>query len=124
MGVPGILAARILRQRAAGELCMQWVWLCFATVLEIAGTAVSKSEEWSAMSGAAGGIALYILSAVFFILAIRRIELSVAFAVCSALATLGVAAVGILYFREPVGAMKLASLVMIAVGIFLLNLSR
>lgn len=103
---------------------MQWVYLCLATIFEIAGTAISKSEQWERALSTSGGVALYILSGIFFIAAIRRIELSIAFALCSALATLGVAAVGIFWFREPADTLKMTSLALIVVGIFLLNISK
>jgi small multidrug resistance pump len=103
---------------------MQWVYLCLATVCEIAGTALSKSEEFGRYAGTLSGLGFYISSAIFFVIAIRKVESSIAFAVCSALATLGVAAVGILWFREPVGAVKIVSLVLIAGGIFLLNFAK
>ena len=56
-------------------------------------------------------------------LAVKRIEISTAYAVWSGLGTALIAVVGILWFKESFGIVKAASLVLIIVGLLGLNLS-
>lgn len=54
--------------------------------------------------------------------ALKRISVSVAYAVWSGLGTALIAMIGILWFREPVTALKIVSLVLIIIGVIGLNL--
>jgi small multidrug resistance pump len=56
-------------------------------------------------------------------LALRGIDLSTAYAIWSGVGTAIVAAIGILWFGEPAGAWKLASLALIIVGVVGLHLA-
>lgn len=56
-------------------------------------------------------------------LALRQIEVSVAYSVWSALGTALAVGIGIVWFKEPATAMRIASLALIIAGLFFLNLS-
>jgi small multidrug resistance pump len=59
----------------------------------------------------------YALSFVSFTFALRRIDLSFAYAVWAGIGVLIVGTIGILYFREPISVLKIASMVLIALGV-------
>jgi small multidrug resistance pump len=100
-----------------------WVYLVLAIVLEVAGTTSMKLSEgftkfWPAVAVAVCyGVSIYLLA-----LALKRIDVSVAYAVWSGVGTALVAAIGVLWFREPLTALKLASLILIVAGVVGLNL--
>jgi hypothetical protein len=75
-----------------------------------------QGDQWSSMP-------LSLRFVVPLALALKKIEVSVAYSVWSALGTALVVAIGIVWFEEPATAMKLVSLVMIIAGLFFLNLS-
>jgi small multidrug resistance pump len=62
-------------------------------------------------------LVLYVLSAGAVILALKRLDLSVTYAVWSGVGTALAALIGVVYFREPVTALKLASLALIVLGV-------
>ena len=51
------------------------------------------------------------------ILALKRLDLSVTYAVWSGVGTALAALIGVVYFREPLTALKLASLALIVLGV-------
>ena len=57
----------------------------------------------------------YVLSAAAVILALKRLDLSVTYAIWSGVGTALAAMIGIAYFREPVSLLKLASLMLVVV---------
>jgi small multidrug resistance pump len=59
----------------------------------------------------------YSLSFVCFTFALRRIDLSFAYAIWAGIGVLLIGAIGIFYFREPVSALKIASMLLIAIGV-------
>ena len=65
----------------------------------------------------------YGLSLSALTLALKKIDVSVAYAVWSGLGTALIASVGVLWFREPLNAMKIMSLLLIILGVIGLNLS-
>jgi len=64
----------------------------------------------------------YAASFVALTLALKKLEVSIAYAVWSGVGTALIGAIGILYFREAITALKLASLLLIIAGVVGLNL--
>ncbi|MGZ8400695.1 MAG: DMT family transporter [Methyloceanibacter sp.] len=63
------------------------------------------------------------LSAAAVILALKRLDLSVTYAIWSGVGTALAATIGIAYFREPVTLFKLASLALVVLGVVGLSLA-
>jgi small multidrug resistance pump len=55
-------------------------------------------------------------------LSLKRLDVSLAYAVWSGMGTALIATIGMLWFREPMTAVKLASLALIIIGVLGLNL--
>jgi small multidrug resistance pump len=102
---------------------MHWVYLALAIAFEVAGTAAMKLSDGFRKPGWA--LAMFVAYTVCFALvtlAIRRIELGVAYAVWAGVGTAVVAVLGVTVFGETVTALKVAGVVLIVLGVVALNL--
>lgn len=103
---------------------MHWAFLALAIVFEIIGTTSMKLSEGLTRLGPSVAIfACYGVAFAFNSLALRRLDLSVTYAIWSGAGTAATALIGILYFREPASALKIASLGLILLGIVGLRLA-
>jgi small multidrug resistance pump len=102
-----------------------WLLLVSAIALEVAGTTSMKlSQGFTRLVPSVLLFVCYVASFVALTLALKKIEVSVAYAVWAGVGTALVAAIGIVYFREELTALKLVSLLFIIVGVVGLNLSE
>ena len=103
---------------------MTYFWLALAIVFE-AGWAIAMkvSDGLTRPAPAAATIVMYILSLVFLALATRRLDLGPAYAMWAGAGAVLIAAAGIVYFKEPASAAKLASMALIVIGIAGLQLA-
>lgn len=100
------------------------LYLTVAIILEVAGTTCMKlSEGFAKLIPSILIFVFYGLSFVALTFALKRIDLSVAYAVWSGLGTALIAAIGFLYFKEPVTAIKMGSIGLIIIGVIGLHLS-
>jgi small multidrug resistance pump len=102
-----------------------WIYLVAAVVLEVSGTTSMKlSEGFTRPLPSILIFVFYGCSFFFLTLVLKRIDVSIAYALWSGLGTALIATIGILYFKEPLTLVKLASLVLIVLGVVGLNLSK
>ena len=102
---------------------MTWIYLALAILLEVAGTTCMKlSDGFTKMVPSILLFVFYTLSFGMLTLALKRIDVSIAYAVWSGVGTALIATVGVLWFREPMTALKLISLGLIIIGVVGLNL--
>jgi small multidrug resistance pump len=100
-----------------------WLYLLIAILTEVVGTALMKvSQGLTRLIPSVLMFVLYGISFVFMALALKKIEVSTAYAIWSGLGTALIATIGILWFRESFNIPKLMGLVLIIVGVVLLNL--
>jgi small multidrug resistance pump len=100
-----------------------WIYLLIAILTEVAGTTLMKvSQGLTKLVPAVLMFALYAISFVFMALALKKIEVSTAYAIWSGLGTAMIATIGILAFRESFNFPKVMGLVLIIAGVILLNL--
>ena len=101
-----------------------WLILVGAIVLEVAGTTSMKlSEGFTKLVPSVLIFVFYAASFVAFTFALKKIEVSVAYAVWSGIGTALITLIGIWYFREAATALKFVSILLIIVGVVGLNLS-
>jgi len=101
------------------------VWLAAAIMLEICGTTSLKlSDGFSRLAPSAVVVLCYGASFALLGLALRGIDLSVAYAVWAGVGTAAVAAIGIICFGENAGMWKLLCLSLIVLGVAGLHLSE
>ena len=102
-----------------------WLLLVSAIALEVAGTTSMKlSQGFTRLVPSVLLFVCYVASFVALTLALKNVEVSVAYAVWAGVGTALVAAIGIVYFREELTALKLVSLLFIIVGVVGLNLGE
>lgn len=102
---------------------MAWMYLIFAILTEVAGTTSMKlSEGFTRIVPSTFIFIFYGLSLTLLTLALKKLDVSVSYAIWSGLGTALIAVIGILWFREPVTPIKLGSLTLIVVGVVGLNL--
>jgi small multidrug resistance pump len=100
------------------------LYLAAAIVLEICGTTLLKLSDGFTRIGPVGAVVVcYVASFALLSLALRGIDLSIAYALWSGIGTAIVAAIGIIWFGEAAGGWKLLSLALIVLGVAGLHLS-
>ena len=103
---------------------MHWYFLAAAIVFEVGGSTAMKLSQ--GLTRPAPIFAMLLLYSVAFLcnaMALKRLDLSVTYAIWSGMGTALVATVGMLYFREPVNPMRLACIALITLGVVGLALS-
>ncbi len=97
---------------------MSWFLLAMAIVFEVAGTTSMKLAE--GFTRLVPSVLIFVFYAVSFALltvAIRRIDLAVAYAVWSGLGTALIAVIAVIAFGETMPPMKIGALALIIVGV-------
>ena len=99
-------------------------YLMLAIVAEVAGTtSIKLSEGFTRLLPSVAIFLFYGLSLGMLSLALKEVDLSFAYALWSGVGIAIIATVGILWFREPMGALKMVSLGLIVIGVAGLHLS-
>jgi small multidrug resistance pump len=100
-----------------------WISLLAAILFEVAGTTSMKLSQGFSKALPSVFIFLFYGCAVAALtVALKRVDISVAYAIWSGLGTALIAAIGMIWFREPVTYTRLASILLIIIGIIGLNL--
>jgi small multidrug resistance pump len=99
------------------------LYLILAILLEVAGTTSMKLSNGFERIGPSFCIFIfYGLSFVFLTLSLKKLEISLAYAIWSGLGTLLIAIIGVIYFQEPITLLKALSLLLIIMGVVGLKL--
>lgn len=97
---------------------MSWLWMALAIVAEVGGTTFMKlAQGFARPLPAAMVVVCYTLCFTFLTIAIKRIDLSLAYAVWAGVGTALVAVIGVVCFEEPMTPLKLTSLLLIVLGV-------
>ncbi len=103
---------------------MYWLFLALAVFFEIIATTLLKlSTGFTKPLPAAGTLIGYILCFTFFSMALKKIDLGVAYAIWGAVGITVMTVIGILFFKESISLIKVISIVFIVLGVIGLNLS-
>ncbi len=103
---------------------MSWFYLILAIILEVSGTTSMKlSQGFTKLLPSAAMFIFYILSLISLTFALKKIDVSVAYAGWSGLGTTLIALIGFFYFKEPSSVIKILSIGLIIIGVIGLNLS-
>ncbi|GJF30803.1 QacE family quaternary ammonium compound efflux SMR transporter [Kitasatospora sp. NE20-6] len=102
---------------------MPWLLLALAIAAEVCATSLLKltdgfSRLWPSLGVAAG----YVLSFLLLGRALRQIPVSVAYAVWSGAGTVAVAAIGAVFFAEPLGRAQWFGIALVVLGVAVINL--
>ena len=103
---------------------MHWIYLGFAILFEVAGTTSMKlSEGFSKLLPSTLMAVFYIVSFALMALALKKLEVGMTYAIWAGLGTALIAVIGVLWFKEPMNALKAVSILLIIAGVVGLNLS-
>ena len=103
---------------------LAWVYLAAAIATEVVGTVFLRfTDGFTKPLPSVLVIATYALSLWLTALALRQLEISLAYAVWAGVGTAAVAVIGMAALGESVNALKLASIVLVIGGVVGLNLS-
>jgi small multidrug resistance pump len=101
-----------------------WFSLTCAILLEVAGTtSMKQSEGFTKLVPSVLLFVFYAASFVALTFSLRKIDVSVAYAIWSGIGTGLITVIVIFYFRETATAFKLMSIGLIIIGVVGLNLS-
>ncbi|MBN3926169.1 multidrug efflux SMR transporter [Nostoc sp. NMS4] len=101
---------------------MAWVYLISAILLEVAGTTCMKlSQGFTRIVPSIFMFIFYGLCFSFLTMALKKIEVSVAYSVWSGMGTVLIVSIGIGWFQESVTTIKFLSIAMIIMGVIGLN---
>ncbi|MDH3598696.1 MAG: multidrug efflux SMR transporter [Candidatus Tectomicrobia bacterium] len=100
-----------------------WLLLLVAIVLEVAGTTSMKlSNGFTKLVPSMLIFVFYAFSFILLTFTLKHINVSIAYAVWAGMGTALIAAIGMVYFAEPMTGFKLVCVGLIIVGVAGLNL--
>lgn len=103
---------------------MRWLLLSIAILSELCGSTCMKlSNGFANIYASVLTFVFWGISFSIFIFALKHFDLSFIYAIWAGIGIMLVSVIGMTYFKEPVNAMKIISIVIIAIGVVLLNLS-
>ena len=101
-----------------------WLYLASAIIFEVAGTTSMKlSSGFSRPLPSVLIFVFYALSFTSLTFALKKIDVSVAYAIWSGIGTVLIAIIGIYHFREPITLLKVTSIGLIILGVVGFHLS-
>ena len=104
-------------------MVLAYLFLALAIATEVAGTVALKAAGEGRPAAIAVVVVGYLSSFVLLALVLKRIEVSVAYAIWAGAGTALVAFIGIAALGEPATAAKLGSIALIITGVVGLNLA-
>ena len=103
---------------------MHWLYLFAAIAFEISGTTCMKlSEGFTRLWPSIGIFIFYGSSIISLTMAVKTIEISIAYAIWSAVGVALIAIIGAVFFQEQLTPMRIFFLAIIIIGVVGLNLS-
>ncbi|BAY15794.1 small multidrug resistance protein [Nostoc sp. HK-01] len=102
-----------------------WLYLIAAILFEVAGTTSMKLSE--GFTRTIPSVLIFICYGIcfsFLTLALKKIEVSIAYAVWSGLGTTVIATIGVIWFRESMSLTKLFSIALIIIGVIGVNSAK
>ena len=103
---------------------MHWLYLFAAIAFEVSGTTCMKlSEGFTKPLPSIGIFVFYCSSIVSLTMAVKTIDISIAYAIWSAVGVAVIATIGAVFFHEQLTPMRIFFLAVIIIGVIGLNLS-
>lgn len=103
---------------------MHWLYLTLAILSEVAGTTCMKlASGFTKLTPSVLMWVFYGICFSFLTMSLKKIEISVAYAIWSGLGTALIAGVGVVFFHEQLGVLKIVGILAIIAGVILINIS-
>lgn len=103
---------------------MEWIYLTLAIAFEITATTLMKvSNGFTKILPSIGTFLGYIICFTCLSIALKKIDISIAYAIWSAVGIVVLSAIGVFVFKESISVLKVISILFIILGVVGLNLS-
>ncbi|HXP53267.1 MAG TPA: multidrug efflux SMR transporter [Bacteroidia bacterium] len=104
---------------------MQWLYLAIGIIFEVLGTVcMKKAEGFTKLTPSVLVFVFYALALACLVMVLKKMgEISVVYAIWAGAGTAFIAIIGMIWLKEPVTTMKVASILLIVTGIVGLELS-
>jgi small multidrug resistance pump len=103
---------------------MAWLYLSIAILFEVAGTTCMKfSQGFTNLKPSILMFFFYAIAFAFNTLAVRKLDLSVTYAIWSGVGTALTAIIGFTVFKEPASSLRLVGIFLIIAGVVALRFS-
>jgi len=103
---------------------MKWMLLFAGIVAELLGSTFMKmSDGFTKTYPSVLTFVFWAIGLTMFVFALKKFDLSFAFAIWAGLGILGVSIIGIVFFKEPYNVLKIISILIIVAGVIMLNMS-
>jgi small multidrug resistance pump len=117
------ITGNLHRKKRFTSMMKTWLLLTAAILLEVAGTTSMKiSAGFTRLVPSVLIFVFYAASFTVLTLALRKLDISIAYAIWSGLGTVLITVIGIFWFKEPATALKLTCILLIILGVGGLNL--
>ena len=103
---------------------MKWLLLLIGIIAELAGsTCMKMSYGFTKLYPSILTFIFWAIGLTIFLFALKKFDLSFAYAIWAGLGIMGVAVIGMVYFKEPYSLLKIVSILIIVIGVIALNIS-
>ncbi len=103
---------------------MKWMLLFTGIVAELLGSTFMKmSDGFTKTYPSVLTFVFWAIGLTIFVFALKKFDLSFAFAIWAGFGILGVSIIGIVFFKEPYNVLKIISILIIVAGVIMLNMS-
>jgi small multidrug resistance pump len=97
---------------------MAWLFLAIGIIFEVLGTVCMKfADGFTKLWPSVLVFLFYGLSLVSLVFVLKKLEVSIAYAIWASCGTALIAVIGIIWFKEPVSVIKVVSITLIIAGI-------
>ncbi|MFA5064781.1 MAG: multidrug efflux SMR transporter [Dehalococcoidia bacterium] len=103
---------------------MSWILLIAAIIMEVCGTTCLKLSD--GFTRWVPSVLIFVFYGVSFTLmsfAVRKLDLSLSYAIWSGVGTFLIALIGLFWFKEPFTLLKVVSMALVIAGVVGLNLA-
>ncbi len=102
---------------------LYWIFLAIGIIFEVLGTVCMKlAEGFTKLVPSILVFVFYGISLISLIFVLKKLNVSVTYAIWAGLGTALIAVIGIVWFKEPVSLIKIVSIALIIIGIVGLEL--
>jgi small multidrug resistance pump len=102
---------------------MKWIILATGILFEVLGTICMKyAEGFTKLAPSVLVLVFYGISLAALVFVLEKMQVSIAYAVWASTGTALIAIIGMMFFKEPVSLVKIASISLIILGILGLEL--
>lgn len=103
---------------------MKWLLLAFGIIAELCGsTCMKMSHGFTKLYPSILTFVFWAIGLTIFLFALKKFDLSYAYAIWAGLGIMGVSIIGMIFFKEPCSILKIISILIIVAGVIVLNIS-